>query len=267
MSDTPFRIYFQDSGKPALVVAIDHDDVVPAIKTREPYSSIARIFEAASMKTGDLRAEIVRTGELCQTTGEPVDDVSPFWNNCFFTGADARAAYAFARMRNPSRIVEIGSGNSTKFFRKAIREGSLRTVLTSIDPQPRAEIGRVADEIIAQGLTKVPLETFRSLSAGDILFLDGSHLCFHGSDVPHFFLRVLPEVAPGVLVHIHDIYLPEEYPEHFDQRYYSEQYVLGAFLLHNPDWLATLPIHYLYGKGLFPADGCAFWMEKTGQPG
>ena len=231
----------------------------------EPYSSIARIFESASRNTAALREEIVRTGALCQTTEEPVDDISPYWNNPYFNRADARAAYAYARVRNPERIVEIGSGNSTKFFRKAISDGGLRTRLIAIDPEPQADVSRVADEILRTPVQEVPLDLFRSLSAGDILFFDGSHLCFHGSDVPHFFLRILPEVAPGVLVHVHDILLPDEYPEHFDNRYYNEQYVLAGFLLYNSEWIPALPVHYLYTQGLLPADGGSFWMEKIGQ--
>jgi hypothetical protein len=166
-------------------------------------------------------------------------------------------------VRNAARIVEIGSGNSTKFFRKAITDGALRTRLISIDPEPQADISHVADEIIRTPVQDVSLDLFRSMSAGDILFYDGSHLCFHGSDVPHFFLRILPVVAPGVLVHVHDISLPDEYPEHFDSRYYNEQYVLAGFLLYNSEWIPALPVHYLYTQGLLPSDGGSFWMERS----
>ncbi len=74
--------------------------------------------------------------------------------------------------------------------------------------------------------------------------------------------RVLPVLAPGVLVHIHDISLPNEYPQHFDHFYYSEQYMLGAFLLFNPSWQPILPITYLNQVGIFPHGGASFWMKR-----
>jgi predicted O-methyltransferase YrrM len=176
---------------------------------------------------------------------------------------DARLAYAFTRMRAPARVVEIGSGNSTRFFRLAIQDGNLPTRLTAIDPSPRLEISKVADEVMAESIVDVPLEFFSSLSSGDILFFDGSHLCFHGTDVTHFFLRVLPEVPRGVLVHVHDIWLPDEYPEHFDNRYYNEQYLLAAFLLNNAEWQTIVPVHYLFHKNILPGDGGSFWLKRS----
>ena len=138
------------------------------------------------------------------------------------------------------------------------------TRLISIDPSPRVEIGKVADEVIPQSVAEVALDYFAGLSPGDILFFDGSHLCFQGSDVHHFFLRILPEVPRGVLVHVHDIFLPDEYPEHFDIRYYNEQYIMAAFLMHNAEWTVALPVHYLFQQQVLDGDGGSFWIERTG---
>ena len=253
--------------QPALVVPLDYDEVVPVAKSREPYPAIAKLFDAALPRMTAICSQLVPLAELCEAPDEAVDDVTPYWNNGFFTGMDARIAYAFARLRSPGRIVEIGSGNSTRFFRKAITDGELQTHLISIDPSPRLSTSKVADEIISKNVLDVSVDFFAALSPGDILFFDGSHLCFHGCDTPHFFLRILPEVPRGVLVHIHDIPLPDEYPQHFDTRYYSEQYILAAFLLNNAEWSVTVPIHYLYGKGLLSGDGGSFWMERTGPAG
>lgn len=166
------------------------------------------------------------------------------------------------RAYKPARIVEIGSGNSTKFFRKAISDANINSSLISIDPYPRATIESVVDQVIRKNFLDVPLEFFDMLTTGDILFLDGSHLVFHGSDVTHFFLRILPRLSPGVFVHLHDIWLPEEYPVSFDLRWYSEQYLLAAFLLGNEAWQTLVPVHFLYLKGLLPKSGGSFWMRK-----
>ena len=117
----------------------------------------------------------------------------------------------------------------------------------------------IAEEKLLQEL---PLARFADLKPGDVLFYDGSHLVFHGSDVTHFFLRVLPRVAAGVFVHIHDIFLPNEYPEHFDLRYYNEQYLLAAMLTFPGPWEILAPVNYLKQKNVLSDGGCSFWMRR-----
>lgn len=260
--DTPAAAV-EEPPRPMLVVPLDYEEVVPRIKSREPFPWLVRLFDDQLPAMKRTWEELEPLAGLCQVPDDRVDDVSPYWNNVFFTGADAKIAYAFTRARKPSRIVEIGSGNSTRFFRKAIGEGGLSTRLVSIDPAPRVEIADIADEVMRTSIVDVPLPFFSELQPGDILFFDGSHLCFHGTDVTHFFLNVLPCVRAGVLVHIHDIPLPYEYPEHFDARYYNEQYVLGAFLLGNPEWSIRLPVHFLAQRGVLLEDGGSFWFEKS----
>ncbi len=88
-------------------------------------------------------------------------------------------------------------------------------------------------------MVRSPLEhvdpaVFAGLDAGDVVFLDGSHRVFMGSDVTVFFFEILPLLRPGVLVQLHDILLPSDYPPEWRWRHYSEQYLLAAFLLANP---------------------------------
>lgn len=247
----------------ALIVPIDYESVVPREKSREPFAAMTAMLEQrmwAFRTLCDRLQPFLNPTDVQFDLADPTDEVSPFWNNTFFTGMDARAAYALVRSLAPARVVEIGSGNSTRFLRKAIRDGKLATRITCIDPAPRLAVKAVADEIRTESIISTPLDYFSSLQPGDILFFDGSHLCFHDSDVTHFFMRVLPAVPRGVLVQVHDIFLPEEYPEDFDIRYYSEQYMLAAFLYGNSNWKPLLPIHYLYGQGALNADGCSFWI-------
>jgi hypothetical protein len=162
------------------------------------------------------------------------DGTGPYWDNGWLPPLDALALYGFLERARPLRYIEIGSGNSTKFARHAIEENALGTRITSIDPAPRAHINALCDETIRTPLERTDLTIFSELDAGDIVFFDGSHRIFMGSDVAVFFFEVLPRLRPGVLVHIHDIMLPADYPPHWRYRYYNEQYLLAAFLLANP---------------------------------
>src|SRR5262249_39662840 len=132
---------------------------------------------------------------------------------------------------NPARYLEIGSGNSTRFARRAIRDRGLRTRIESVDPHPRAEIDSIADTVIQSPLESLDLKLGTWLSPGAVAFIVGSHRCFMNSDVTVVFLEILPRLQPGVRVHFHDIFLPYDYPPDWADAYYSEQYVLAAFLL------------------------------------
>jgi tetratricopeptide (TPR) repeat protein len=156
---------------------------------------------------------------------------SPFWLNTWFPPLDGMALTGMLRMYDPARFLEVGSGVSTKFARRAVQTYSLRTRLTSIDPQPRNEIDELCDEVIRQPLERCNIETFEALEPGDIFFLDSSHRSFQGSDVTVFFLEILPRLKPGVIVHVHDIYLPYDYISGHLSRLWNEQYLLATALL------------------------------------
>lgn len=162
------------------------------------------------------------------------DRNGPHWDNGWLPGPDALALYGLVTGRDPRRYLEVGSGNSTRFVRRAIDDHGLRTRITSIDPQPRAHVDALCDHVLRERLEDVAVEVFASLEPDDIVFLDGSHRVLMGSDVTVFFFEILPLLRPGVLVHIHDIMLPRDYPPDWRFRYYSEQYLLAAFLLADP---------------------------------
>ena len=182
----------------------------------------------------------------------------------FFTGIDARVAYAVVRHHKPSKIVEIGSGYSTHLLRRAAQDAHIQTKILCIDPRPQTDISSVADDIYKENVVDVDLGVFDTLADGDIVFLDGSHLAFNGTDVPHFFLTILPRIPKGVFVHIHDIMLPYEYDELFTSRYYNEQYLLGTLIINSQDWVPFLPVYFLVRNGMLEADGDggSYWMRK-----
>jgi predicted O-methyltransferase YrrM len=158
-----------------------------------------------------------------------------------FGAASAYLLHAFVRHFKPNRVVEIGAGHSTLIFRGAIDMNGTGT-LTTIDPNPDERVNRLpVDELIAEPVEAVPVERLAGLAAGDMLFIDSSHVIRMGGDVQYLYLDVLPRLKPGVLVHIHDIQLPYEYPRSYAPRYFwTEQYLLQAFLTQNPRWEVLL---------------------------
>ncbi|HEY7863193.1 MAG TPA: class I SAM-dependent methyltransferase [Thermoanaerobaculia bacterium] len=155
------------------------------------------------------------------------------WDNGEFSHHDAVLYYSLLRARRPRRVVEVGGGFST-LLASAAAERNATTQIVCVEPYPRpflaAGLPRV--ELHASPVQDVPLSLFDGLGEGDVLFYDGSHVSKTGSDVNHVLLRILPRLAPGVFVHVHDIFLPFEYPkEWLEQRlYWNEQYVLAALL-------------------------------------
>jgi hypothetical protein len=177
---------------------------------------------------------------------DPADPLAPCWNNIWFTALDAAALVAFLRSRRPKSYLEIGSGNSTMFASHAIRSAGLPTNISSIDPRPRASIDALCNRKIRAPLEDCDVAVFDELDAGDILFFDGSHRVFMNSDVTVFFLEILPRLKPGVLVHVHDIFLPADYPPDWNQSLFAEQYLLGAMLLCGaPPFRVVFPSYFI----------------------
>lgn len=163
-------------------------------------------------------------------------ETEPYWNNQFLPGLDIISLYGFLSLLKPKNYIEIGSGNSTKVARKAINDHQLATKITSVDPYPRAVIDSIADKIHRIPLEKMDdLSFVDSLEENDILFIDNSHRCFPNSDVTVCFLELIPRLKKGVIIHIHDMYLPYDYPQFMCDRFYSEQYLLATMLLSNKD--------------------------------
>ncbi|HEV2686978.1 MAG TPA: class I SAM-dependent methyltransferase [Bryobacteraceae bacterium] len=162
---------------------------------------------------------------------ENKSDEDPEWMNGFLSAFDAVSLYALIRLHLPRNYIEIGSGHSTRFTRRAVKDGQLDTKLISIDPRPRKDVRGIADRVIEQPVEELSLDIFESLQSGDILFVDDSHRVFTNSDATVVFLDILPRLKPGVLVQFHDIFLPADYPPEWNARYYSEQYLLACHLL------------------------------------
>lgn len=155
----------------------------------------------------------------------------PCWINGWMPALDGVALYSFIVIHKPKIYMEVGSGNSTKFARKAIVDHNLDTRIVSIDPCPRAEVNKICDEVIRKPVEEIDIQIFDRLDTNDILYIDNSHRVFMNSDATTIFLDVIPRLRPGVLVEIHDVTLPYDYPTEWINRYYSEQYLLAAYIL------------------------------------
>lgn len=171
--------------------------------------------------------------------------------NGYFQGLDAAVLFAILRHLKPKRVIEIGSGFSTLIAAAAAaanrREGH-DTALLSIDPEPRVDLAAGLDGAHVHeraSAADVPVARFLDLGRGDVLFVDSSHIVKRGSEVNHLILEVLPRLASGVLVHFHDVFLPEDYPRSWFERgtYLNEQYLVQAYLAENPAWEVVFAAH------------------------
>jgi hypothetical protein len=176
------------------------------------------------------------------------DSKKAVWNNGFLPGLDIAMIYTFIAECKPKKYVEVGSGNSTKVAYKAVQEHQLDTKIISIDPQPRAEIDALAHTVLRMPFENSQINLPEMLEEGDILFIDNSHRILPNSDAMVFFMEVLPRLKKGVWVHLHDIYLPFDYPDFMCDRFYSEQYGLAMYLLANPKRYATAFPNYFVSE-------------------
>jgi hypothetical protein len=216
--------------------------------------------------------------QIPRTTQLPLQ---PCWDNPWFPPFDGVALYGLLALHKPRRYIEVGSGISTRFARQAIQDFQLATTIISIDPHPHNPVEGLCDEVIVQRAENMPQEFWQGLSANDMVFIDNSHRSFPGSDVTVFFTEVLPSLPSGVIYGIHDIFLPNDYPTEWNERFYSEQYLLMLYLLGGAakDEI-LLPVNWLTGQahlhgllsglwqhpGLFDGmmmHGGAFWARRA----
>ena len=188
----------------------------------------------------------------------------PAWNNNFLPGLDIAALYMYIAERKPKKYMEVGSGNSTLVAAAAKNLYSTDTEIISIDPYPRADIDQVSQRIVRRPFEQVGTEWADELETGDILFIDNSHRALPNSDATVFFLEWLPRLKPGVIVQVHDIYLPWDYPQDMCERGYSEQYVLAAMVMSNPQrYRPTFPAFWVAQQPEMQTMLAPLWANKN----
>ena len=227
----------------------DHD-VVP----RGPHSPIPNLdelppelFDRQSPLRGvrfDREAQARRFRALQPRVREfPPIKGFQLWNG-YYEAVDAEVLWAILREVRPQRVVELGSGWSSMIIDAALRENGDGAVHQVFDPLPREPVAPGVKRVAAQ---QVAEDVFTALGERDVLFVDTTHTVKTGGDVNRIVLDVLPLLAPGVLVHFHDVLLPWELHRTWLERgwFWFEQYLLQAFLSGNDDWDVLLGLHDL----------------------
>ncbi len=248
---------------------------LPDAGERASYGAIERLLERARPVFADFLASMTRYAKDFEQIGSDAPP-QPRWRQSWFPRLDAATAYSLVRTHAPKRIIEVGSGHSTRFVARAIADGGLDTQVTAIDPAPRADLGSLPVTLVRKTLHEAGSELFGQLEAGDFLMIDSSHILMPGSDVDMLFGQILPALPAGVLVQIHDVFLPDDYPASWDWRGYNEQ--LGVLpLLGTGGWEPVFACHFAVSRmadevaasavgGVELPDEAiesAFWLRKT----
>ena len=214
----------------------------------EAYPLIAAHLAACEPSFRALLDRIEEDAPALRAIGQDADEDGPAnaprWGQSWFPRLDAAAAYSLVRQGAPRRIVEVGSGHSTRFLVRAVADAGLATDITAIDPAPRAGLDGLPVTLLRCTLQQAPLTAFSELAAGDMLLVDSSHILMPGSDLDMILSGILPRLPSGVLVQFHDIFLPDSYPARWDWRGYNEQQAIAPLVL-GGDWEVVFASRYL----------------------
>jgi hypothetical protein len=244
-------------------------------------AGVAELLAVGSSEYEDVIEDVLDLLDWARTIPRGTSAAGdPRWENDWWGTVDALVQCAALRRRNPAVYLEIGSGFSTLFARRAISDFGLRTRIVSIDPDPRESVDVHCDEIIRRPLQEVAGAICERLAPGDVMLLDGSHVALMGSDAVVFFLELMPRLPSGVLVGIDDVFLPWDYPPAWSGRPYGEQYLLAAFLLGGaagyevrfPAWWVVecssladrLDPLWPIVENRFGRRAASFWLERAG---
>lgn len=240
-----------------------------------------RALPGLDLRTAEQLALLARFA--CQEELEHLTDPHPDGELTFrhdngqYGHGDAEALYAMLRWARPRRVFEIGSGHSTRIAaralaRNAAEEDGPACRHLCIEPYEMPWLERLGPEIIRERVENVPLDLFDELGAGDVLFIDSSHVIRPFGDVLVEFQSIVPRLAKGVIVDVHDIFTPRDYPERWlrdERRLWNEQYLLEVMLTHSGRYRILLALNYLANDHRAALDAAFPIMrsQPTAQPG
>ena len=212
--------------------------------------------------------------EMRSIPSQRTDDSAYYFGNDAFDAGDAEFWYNLIRAKKPKRIIEIGSGHSTKMARLAIAANEKEQQDYSchhicIEPYEMPWLEKIGVEVNRKRVEEVDPQLFTTLQANDILFIDSSHMIRPQGDVLFEYLQLLPTLPQGVIVHIHDIFSPFDYPEWMteDLLLWNEQYLLEAFLTENKQWSIIAALHFLHANDFNALQKVCPRINKNTQPG
>lgn len=251
-------------------LSVDIDQWAPFVRFAPPghfYSPIPRLDELAAdaervfdfgrelpgidLRVDAQRALLEQLGAVLADEQLPTTSAPPkryYADNFAFGIGDGLVLHGLLRLLRPPRVVEVGSGFSSALILDTVEEHLPGTSVTFVEPYTELLESMLRPDdrercrIVADRVQDVPRALFDELVAGDVLFIDSTHVVRTGSDVVHLVLEVLPRLAPGVVVHVHDIFFPFEQPRPWveEGRQWAEPYLLRAFLTGNPAWEIVL---------------------------
>lgn len=258
------------------------------LKQRKIWAKKSSLFGLAWLpqKQRDFLKKLGRKySQECHWPLNPPTNSTQFYlnNNCFSFGC-AASLHSMIRNFQPKNVIEIGSGHSSKIISQALKMNKNNSRYTIIDPYPPDYISQRKikfNQLIKKRVELIDSKIFKSLKANDILFIDSSHSVKIGGDVNFLYLEILPRLKPGVIVHIHDIALPYEYPKSYAQsetfrQFWTEQYLLQSFLSLNEKFEILLAMNYLmtdypidfkkafkfYNPEIHLLKSSSFWMKR-----
>lgn len=260
----------------------DFREITAATATRR------RVSPAIDFDLAAQRALQARLGQTYSVELEALHAAADGYQfrNGYFDGLDAAMYYSLIRDLRPKRVIEVGSGFSTRIAARAIernRASGVAGELICVEPfpQPRLTDARLAVTLVQERVERIGFELFESLESNDVLFIDSSHVATFGNDVCREFLEILPRLRPGVWVHVHDIFFPHDYPASWliEERWaWNEQYLLEAFLAFNTAFRPACGLHWLWHDhrdelranwppaivdAAGPQGPASFWMQRV----
>ena len=196
------------------------------------YPALTALFDA---KRSDFAAFLARINSYADAllAINGLKPPQPRFEQDWFPRLDAAAHYAMVRDHRPQRIVEIGSGHSTRFMCRALVDGGLSAEFIAIDPQPRADIIKLPVNLLQVPLQKADLALFDQIEPGDFVCIDSSHIFMPGTDVDIVINHILPHLPAGTFIFFHDVFLPDAYPPDWKLTGYNEHNAI-AILLQGP---------------------------------
>lgn len=238
-----------------------------------PYPAMIQTMEAQEGRIFDHLAEFA---SFLPDFQRAIDQGAIPWEDYgMFPKLDAFAAYGIVRAVKPRRILEMGSGASSRVMARALSDNG-QGELTCIDPAPRRGIQDLGAHLVPRVLGEGDVALLSEFQAGDVLFIDSSHVMLPRMDVDIQFNRMFPALPKGAIVHVHDIFLPDDYPATWDGRHFSEQNALIGWIA-SGFFEVVFPGYYLASRrkaqlqaalgGLMPEDPVrnagSIWLRKT----
>lgn len=246
--DKAFSAYIRDYVLP--VPAAVRDNYVPSRLMGSAGIELNEAGQLARLKQwrGDAYQQLYRTLRNDEQINCSFNGKSYLGSSCLHNGwyptPDAEIYASMIYDFRPDQIVEVGSGFSTLIARRALKYAGLEAPLRVIDPAPRTDIEQAADSVVYARVEEARLERM-GLTGRSMLFIDSSHITRVRGDVPYLYCEVLPKLPAGTVVHVHDIFIPYDYPSTYDHLAWTEQYVLHALLADSNRYQTLMATQFL----------------------